>query len=194
VRLLNALIEEHSLKKFFTLTLDRDMIPFDRSTLEFVDAWDYIHSPWSKFRKRMKRRFAGFKFVAILEAHKDKSYPHIHGFTNIWMDQKDWSSTWEGCRGGKVVWVEQVKSENLSEYVSKSLNVVKYVGKENLLDGYKQKGNHRTLWRSEKLKAKFELNSSDEWCMIKKAVYDDEGDITDFFAKKGIWENGKLKR
>lgn len=188
VRLIQALIEEYSLVRFFTLTLDREMIP------EGEDPWDYIHLPWSRFRKRMKRRFNDFKFVAILEAHKNKKYPHIHGFTNVWMDQRTWSSIWSGCLGGVVVWVEQVKTEALGEYVSKSLEVAKYVGKEQLVEGYKQRGNHRTLWRSEKLKAKFELTKGEEWCILKKPMFDSEGELTDYAAQRGVWSYGKEER
>lgn len=191
VRLISTLIDEFNLIRFFTLTLDRNMIPSD------IDPWDYIHHPWSKFRKRMKRRFPEFRFVSILEAHKNKDYPHIHGFTNVWMSQKDWSELWESCQGGKVVWIERVKggdSGEISNYVSKSLEVAKYVGKENLLEGYKKRKNHRTLWRSENTKAKYELTKSDEWVMIKERVYNEEGQMLDYFAQKGVWSNVQEKQ
>lgn len=156
-----------------------------------VDPWDYIHHPWSKFRKRMGRRYEDFKFVAILEAHKDKKFPHIHGFTNVWMHQKDWSSLWSYSKGGEVVWIERVKEDGVSEYVSKSLEVAKYVGKENLLEGYRQKKKHRTLWRSKDTRAKYELTDHPEWDIIKDRVFTEEGEVTSFFAKKGVWANGQ---
>lgn len=177
VRLISELIKEHELKRFFTLTLDREKIPLSDQP------WDYIHHVWSKFRKRMNRRFSDFKFVAVLESHKNKKYPHIHGFTNIWMEQALWSRIWSASGGGTIVWIEAVKSKELSEYVSKQIQVAKYVGKENLEVAYKEKGNHRTLWRSKGLKAKFELDKDSEWSIIKEGVYVD-GRVRVFFRKQ----------
>ena len=182
VMLITALIKEYGLIRFFTLTLDPDMIPSS------INAWDYIQHPWSKLRKRIKRLYPEFRFVAILEKHKTNNRPHIHGFTNSWISQLDWSIMWNGCKGGKIVWVEKVKDGDVSSYVSKELEVAKYVGKENLVSAYKEKKGHRTLWRSEKLKAKFELTSSPEWSIIKQDVYTEQGELTDFYEKKGkIW-------
>lgn len=187
MRLISALIEEYDLKRFFTLTLRRSIIPKEQ------DPWEYIHHPWSKFRKRMNRRFASFKFVAVLEAHKNNEYPHIHGFTNVWMHQRNWSTMWSECKGGDIVWVEKVADLQLSEYVSKSLEVARYVGKEQLLDAYKQRKRHRTLWRSENTKAKFELNTSSEWCIIQEKVYNENGEMLDYFSKKGVWSGSQAK-
>lgn len=185
VRLIQALVDEYDLGKFFTLTLDREMIPHGE------DPWEYIHHPWSKFRKRMSRCFDDFKFVAILEGHRNQNYPHIHGFTNIWLSQKAWSAMWSACRGGRVVWIERVETEALSTYVSKALKVVRYVGKEQLLEGYKQRRCHRTLWRSEKLKAKFELQKAEGWCILKESMFDAVGCLTDYARKKGVWDYGE---
>jgi len=137
---------------------------------------------------------ADFKFVAVLEAHKNKAFPHIHGFTNIWLHQREWSRMWNECKGGKIVWVERIESPDLSEYVSKQLEVARYVGKENLAKAYKEKRNHRTLWRSENLKAKFELTHESEWDIIKEQVYGDDGNMLDFWTKKGVWSNGQGKQ
>jgi hypothetical protein len=188
VRLITALIGEQDLNKFFTLTLDPGMID------TACDPWDYIHDVWSRFRKRMNRRYDNFVFVAVLESHKNSKLPHIHGFTNVWMKQAEWSDIWLECGGGKMTWVSQVDKEEIADYVSKELEVAKYVGKENLLEGYKQRGSHRSLWRSKKLKAKFELTSSEKYVMIKEIVFDEQGQMTDFFAKKGIWSDGKKER
>lgn len=170
------------------MTLDRDMIP------DGVNPWDYIHHPWLKLRKRIRRLYPEFKFVAILEAHKNKDYPHIHGFTNVWVAQVDWSIMWNESKGGRIVWIEQVKNGEVSSYVNKELEVAKYVGKENLVAGYKQKKGKKTLWRSENTKAKFELDTSAEWSIIKQDVYNDDGEHTDFFVKKGMWIGSQKKR
>lgn len=186
VRLITALIEEYSLKKFFTLTLDPQMVS--------GDPWVYIHHPWAKFRKRMNRRHSDFKFVAVLEGHKTRNVPHIHGFTNVWMHQRAWSTMWHDSCGGSVVWVEKVSDPKLSEYVSKQIEVARYVGKAQLGDGYKHRSGSRTLWRSTKLKAKFELTSLSEWCIVKENIYKEDGSLTDWASKKGVWNGSKAQQ
>lgn len=189
MRLITALIKEFGLIRFFTLTLDPDMIPCTQ------DPWDYIHYPWSKLRKRLKRLYPEFRFVAILEKHKTNNRPHIHGFTNAWISQLDWSIMWNECEGGQIVWIEKVKDGEVSSYVSKELEVAKYVGKDNLVAGYKQSKGHRTLWRSEKMKAKFELTSTPGWTILKQDVYTEQGQLTDFFEKKGkIWQPKETRK
>jgi hypothetical protein len=142
----------------------------------------------------MYRRFDSFLFVAVLEGHKDELWPHLHGFTNTFMWQEDWSTMWEECGGGRVVWVEQVADLQLSKYVSKQINVAKYVGKQQLLAGYRERRKHRALWRSTGLKAKYELQISKEWSIVKEKVYQENGELSDFYAKKGVWSNGKKER
>lgn len=154
VSLISDLVEEKNLKKFFTLTLDRGRLP------EGVKPWDYIHTPWKSFRTVMGRKFESFKFVAVLESHADEAWPHIHGFTDIWMDQADWSRHWSACGGGPVVWVERVKDEGASAYVSKELKVARYVGKQQFIDAYKHRGNRRIFWRSTALKTAAEIDGA----------------------------------
>lgn len=173
VRLITALIEEYGLLRFFTLTLDPELIE--------GNPWVYIHNPWSKLRKRLNRRFPGWKFVAVLERHKNRDVPHIHGFTDIWMAQSEWSKQWHESCGGKVVWIERVKDNvTMGDYVSKQLEVAKYVGKDCIKATYEveedgEKKKVRTLWRSKDTKAKFELTSEPGWCIIKEPVYNEEG-------------------
>lgn len=186
MRLISALIKEHGLNKFFTLTLSPDMVVYD--------PWEYVHDVWIKFRKRMNRRYDDFVFVAVLESHKKSKLPHIHGFTNVWMKKYDWTEIWLECGGGKMTWISKVNSEEIVDYVTKELEVAKYVGKENLIEGYKQRGSHRSLWRSKNLQAKFELTSSKEYVMIKEKVFLESGEMTDFFSKKGIWSDGQKER
>lgn len=185
VRLITALISEHDLTKFFTLTLDPSMIK--------GDPWKYIAHPWSKFRKRMARLHGKWKFVAVLERHKNRDVPHIHGFTDVWMHQRLWSSHWHGSCGGSIVWVEKVESPELSSYVSKQIEVARYVGKEQLAGGYKHRSDIRTLWRSKGLKAKFELTEGSGWCILKENIYKEDGSYTDWADKKGVWKYGKEK-
>jgi len=176
VRLISALISEHELKRFFTLTLDPECIQ--------GDSWAYIHHPWSKLRKRIARRFPGWKFVAILERHKSRDVPHIHGFTDIYMETRQWSHMWEAVGGGRIVWLERVKDAvRVGEYVGKQLEVAKYVGKQNPVASYRvteggETKRVRTLWRSKGLKAKYELTSEEGWCIIQESVYGEEGELT----------------
>lgn len=175
IKLVDALVREHGLIRFFTLTIARD---YDK-----VKSWDEIQHVWSMFRKRMKRRFNPFKYVAVLEGHKD-GYPHIHGFTNVFMWQEEWSEIWADCGGGPVVWVEKVKEAGLSQYVAKQLEVAKYIGKDQLHSAQESKGNHRTLWRTEHMKAKFELTKTGDWSIIKEVVYDVDGSLTERYQKE----------
>jgi hypothetical protein len=72
------------------------------------------------------------------------------------MTQEEYSRHWSNCGGGKIAWVEKVKSSgDVGEYVAKQLG--RYVGKENILEGKKLRGKgKRTLWRSKGMKADFE--------------------------------------
>lgn len=178
VSLLTDLIETHALERFFTLTLDRGIIG------PSVDPWEYIHHPWSKMRKRMNRRHDNFLFVAILEEHKDTRYPHIHGFTNVWMKQREWSNMWEACNGGKIVDIRRIKNVSVGEYVSKQLEVAKYVGKDNLRGAYSKRNGKRTFWRSKGMKGEKELDKSTEWSIIKEGVYLEDGTMRKFFEKQ----------
>lgn len=189
VKLITALIQEYSLIRFFTLTLDPKWLNDPN-----VNAWSYVHIPWSRLRKRLKRRFPDFKFVAILEKHKHRDVPHIHGFTNIWLDVKEWSRLWSECEGGQIVWIEKVKQgQEVSKYVNKQIEVAKYVSKDTIKASYKIDKQYRTLWRSENTKAKFELTKCKDWSIIKEDVYNENGEISSYHARKGIWDYGKEK-
>ena len=166
--MIQSLVEEHELNKFFTLTLDHQSVT--------IAPWEYIHDVWSRFRKRMHRRFYEFKFVSILEAHKDTTWPHVHGFTNVWMAKRDWSDMWVSCGGGEITWIEAVTDEKAGEYVGKELSVYRYVGKEQLTGAVARNKKKRTLWRSKGLKAKFELDKSDRYVIIKQEVFNSKGE------------------
>lgn len=187
VKLITALIEEYNLKKFFTLTLAPEYI---KGT-----SWTYISYPWSKLRKRLNRRFSNFKFIAILERHKYRDVPHIHGFTNIWLDGREWSQMWDECEGGKVVWIEKIKeNQKTSQYVNKQIEVAKYVSKDTIMPSYEICDvKYRTMWRSTNTKAKFELTTCKKWSIIKEDVYNDNGTLRSYYAKEGIWSDVKAE-
>lgn len=169
IALVSNLIKEHELWRFFTLTISQDC--------PLKEAWCSIPHTWLKMRKRLarickKRKFA-FKFVAVLECHQS-GYPHIHGFTNLWLDVHEWSKLWLECGGGKIVYLEQVKSEtDISRYVNKTLEVGKYVGKDNLINALDYiKPRQRSLWRS-RIKTQLEIKNTKEnvdtkWILRKR--------------------------
>ena len=190
VRLIADLVTEYQLDKFFTLTLDPEL--FDK------EPWTEIQHVWSKFRKRMSRRtkakgLGGWKFVAVLESHKTRKWPHIHGFTDFWMAQADWSSIWYECCGGKIVWVEKVVDiVSIGDYVGKQIDVARYVGKQSIVGvPSKVEGKTiRTLWRSKYLKSKKELTKEEGWCIIKERIYDGNGNLTWYGRQKESDHNG----
>lgn len=172
IRLLSALVEHYDLRRFFTLTLDPKFI--------HGDPWTYVHHPWSKMRKRLNRRYPGWRFVAVLERHAKRDVPHIHGFTDVWLAKHEWTRHWQEVHGGTITWVEQVDTPEASEYVSKQLKVANYVGKDCVLPAYKLDKQYRTLWRSKGLKADFELTKEPGWCILDDRVYDESGGLTPY--------------
>lgn len=168
VQIISCSIMEHKLNKFFTLTLDRKKV--DQNS-----AWDEIPYIWNKARTVLKRKYPTFRFISVLEAHKDTRYPHIHGFTNIWIKQREWSNHWSSCGGGPVVWIEQVTG-NVEEYVNKQIDVANYVGKANILDAKCMlKARARSFWRSQKMKCSFELDKTpSEWVLLKQKIFSED--------------------
>lgn len=169
VNLVSALIADYGLDKFFTLTLSREM------PLEV--AWGIIATIWNKFLTVVRRKYPEWLFVAVLESHED-GYPHIHGFTQTWMSQDEYSKHWYNCGGGYIVWVERVKcnaSGDVADYVCKQLG--RYVGKQNLVDGKIKRGKgKRTIWRSQKMKSAKELvGSSGKWQVLRGNFFDKDG-------------------
>lgn len=166
VRLINALVSEYGLTKFFTLTVTRDML--------LKEAWQEMPHIWSLMRKRLRRLSKDFLFVAVLEAHKD-GYPHIHGFTNTYIEKHDLTDMWVACGGGKMTWIEKV-TDDIGEYVSKQLGVGKYLSKQNLCLAKSRVGKQHTFWRSLNMKAQFELETPQEKCVLLQGNYvDNEG-------------------
>jgi len=174
VRILQELVDEYSLTRFFTLTI---------RTGQFCTpwaAWCAISHMWSKMRKRLKRIYPDLKFVAVLEAHKTSGYPHIHGFCNQYIPRDIWVHHWVQCGGGYIVDVRAVKDEKTAaEYLSKGIQVSRYVGKQQLEQvPYIAKG-QRTLWRSKGLKSERECamidRDSSEWELHEERIYDGAG-------------------
>lgn len=150
IRLVSDLIPEYSLNRFFTLTMNRE-VPCEVS-------WKIIPYVWDKTRRILTRKYPGMIFLAILEAHKD-GYPHIHGFTNTYIPQKVWSHTFQACGGGSIAYVTRVKVKDgdISAYVSKELDIARYIGKEQVITARDMlEPGARTFWRSQNMKSEYE--------------------------------------
>lgn len=164
ITLISDLIKEYNLDKFFTLTVDRTK--FD----SLFESWGIIAGIWNKTRTSIVRDYPGFLYVAVLEAHRQEPWPHLHGFTNSYLHQREWSSRWSANGGGSIVWVERVDTANIADYVSKELEVARYVGKDNLCEARLLVGHRRrTLWRSRiKTERERQDDVQSEWKLIKE--------------------------
>lgn len=152
IYLTSDLIKEYDLDRFFTLTMKRN--------ISKKEAWKNVPYIWDKTAKRLRRLFNGLLYCAILEAHKD-GYPHIHGFINKYIHQREWSRIFQACGGGSYVWVEKIKVSDgkIAEYVTKQLNVARYIGKEQVLTARQfLEPRARSFWRTQGMKTKFELS------------------------------------
>lgn len=168
VNLLTCLVDEYALNYFFTLTLDPAHIPIG------TDPWVYVASVWNKMRTVVARDNAEFRYAAILEKHKTNDRPHIHGFCNQFIPWEYWKRKWNAAKGGSGVWLEEIRDPGaVTEYVSKAIQVCKYVGKNQVLGVPHHV--QRTLWRSINMKAKFELDTGSEWDILKDEVFDCNG-------------------
>ena len=163
IRLISDCIKEFNLDKFYTLTLDPVSFRSDD------EAWDKIADIWHRARTGIQRDYPGFHYISVLESHKKNSRPHIHGFTNTWIHQREWSKRWSACGGGIITWVERVEGDP-QLYVCKELEIARYVGKDNLQNARQLAGHRkRTLWRS-RIKTKAESKVNDvpsDWFLDK---------------------------
>lgn len=172
IKLIGDLVVEYQLNKFFTLTLPKHQ---DEDNARSA-AWKDISGMWLKMRKRLHRKAREYGekllFVAVLESHKD-GYPHVHGFTNLWLAQETWSNMWEECsQGGSYVWVERVKEGDavkLGQYCNKNIAVFNYVGKKNISDTVLHiERKKRIMWRSRNMRTIEEMEKEKSaWVVVK---------------------------
>ena len=131
------------------------------------------------------RKHAGLRYCAILEAHKD-GYPHMHGFVNRYISQREWSRTTAACGGGSYAWVEriEVKDGEVGEYVTKQLNIARYVGKDQVITARQMvKARARTFWRSQGMKTFYEISGKSSAILITERVYNQTENGFDKTAK-----------
>jgi len=156
VRLISDLIPEYDLWRFWTLTMGRNL-PRKR-------AWTEFPGVWNKVRTVLVRKNPSMKYVAILEAHKD-GYPHAHVFLNMYLDKFMVSRHMKNCGGGMYTYAEKIDqtSGDVAEYVSKQLNVARYVGKDQVITAkHMVKPRARTFWRSQGMKTEYEREKANK--------------------------------
>lgn len=154
--------------KFFTLTF--------RPGETDKKSWDNWWKPWNNFRKIIKRKYGYFSYMAILEKHKDNNRVHIHGITNLWMHQREWSTRWEAVGGGPVVDIRMVTDDNFAEYFSKDCGIAGYFGKDNMTQAY-LKARRRSIFASRDITA-WEKDAKAKaaktpWALCKEVIYRD---------------------
>ena len=169
VILISDLIKEYGLNRFFTLTMNREV--------SRREAWKQVPYVWNKTRTILRRKYPGMKYCSILEAHKS-GYPHMHGFINVYIHQREWSKTFAACGGGSYVWVEKVRDGDIEDYVTKQLNVARYVGKEQVITARQMvKPKARTFWRSENMKTererKRETKEKTGFVLVTEQMYEE---------------------
>ena len=169
VRLVSDLIREHTLSRFFTLTTTRDK--------PVKAAWADFPHVWHKVLTILKRKYPTLKHATILEAHKD-GFPHAHMFANMYLDKFMLSRHMSNCGGGGYTYAEKIEVQDgeIGEYVSKQLNIARYVGKEQVVTArHMLKPRARSFYRSKGMKTKYELErasrSKSDWVMVPERMW-----------------------
>ncbi len=142
LRIMQEMQEDNNLNYFFTLTLDPKKLGSDK------EAWDKIPLIWSKFRKRLSRKYPEIRWFAILEKHTTNNRPHVHGMWDMFVDASWLRQSWEECGGGVQIDLQYVKQGDITTYLNKALNVVKYFGKKNMDIAEYLKPGQRIFWYS----------------------------------------------
>jgi len=166
--------ESRKLNRFLTLTVKPSSIP------KGTCPWKHISTTWNKFRTIISRKYPEFEYLGILEQHKD-GRPHIHAFINMYLPIDEVIQHWTNCGGGRSLKIELVKSSRQAqEYVTKSLDVYKYVGKQQLTDAANSVPKRsRTLWRSKLVKDRPKPESKKEVELMKEVMYNEDGELTE---------------
>jgi len=90
-----------------------------------------IHKSFSKFVKRVRRKYGKFEYIAVKEKTKS-GLIHLHIlYRGSYMDQEWISKTWEEIHKAPVVWIEHVDLKRMKK--SKiAAYLVKYLAKDPL--------------------------------------------------------------
>jgi len=143
--------EVYDLSRFMTLTLDmkkihnpnnpysaeiiaearsQGMQPGTREYKAYV-SWRYIKESWNRFGTTMRRKYPGFKYVAVMEPHDSEKTAesqrgvfHIHALVNKYIWKNDLKKYWRRAGGGGTD-INQVKDvRRVRWYVTKYITKI----------------------------------------------------------------------
>ena len=105
--------QDYKLFRFVTITL-----PAELRSEDFTTQNKYIKDSWSKLRKRLARKYKGFRYIWILERHKDGT-PHMHILVSHYIPQRTLSDICAEVGLGKIVDIRRVKDNKIASYIAK---------------------------------------------------------------------------
>lgn len=148
--------EALELRYFLTLTLDPSKVTNEKLQIP------YLRKCFNKFREYLRRRYGvAPKFICVVELTQ-RGVPHLHILLDRFVPQRWISTVWSKLGGGRIVFIKQVKVQNVAKYLSK------YLTKELLLSA--PKGVRRiTTARGIKLFPKFVTDMA--WEVLKRSIY-----------------------
>ena len=181
IRIFDAMVVEHGMTRFFTLSLD------PKKFMSREQAWEEVSHLWIKFRHRLAREYGGVRFVAVLEA-QGNGYPHVHGLFNKYVDLRWIRKHWQEVGGGFQCDIELVREGEIGKYLSKGESMAKYLGKQYTdIAQYLDHG-QRAFWRSKGLKVSFESKPEEsEWELVKRNIFNESGNLLDIYAEGDIF-------
>jgi len=82
------------------------------------DSGDF-HRDFEVFKKRIRRKFGRFEYVAVKEHTKD-GLVHLHlVYRGGFMPQSWLSETWEEVHGAKIVWIAKLYTWKLAKHLAR---------------------------------------------------------------------------
>lgn len=93
---------------------------FDNS-LTAEETWRRMPKIWNLWRTRISQQFGKFQFCRVVEAHKNRPYPHLHVIANVNIPECQLGRITVECGFGYQLKKVPVTSDNAAFYVSKYL-------------------------------------------------------------------------
>ena len=116
---LAALAQQHTLRRFATLTLDPSRIPSSQRSDQ------YIRECWRKMRVVLARRYgATLPFIAVLEFQRS-GIAHLHVLFGVYIPQAWLSEAWQSIGGGRIVDIRHVDVHRVAGYLAAYLSGAK---------------------------------------------------------------------
>lgn len=85
------------------------------------ETWQNYNKSWNRFNTAAHKKYGTYKYLKVLECHKNSNYPHIHLLTDLYIDP-----VWFGNEiiragfGWNAAW-KRVSSQGACVYISKYL-------------------------------------------------------------------------